>query len=179
MDVSTVVSITSPDMVESVGDMLELMLSCYNIPPKMLAAELRCSVDAIYSAAKGVRSLPIKARHKLASKNIMASAMVALEATGYTRLFGYQKVDRHVQSMIVRLRVKDRKTDKLLDALPELLVDKNTREDLTPEEIQQLHATVINLTDLANSHINLIMELEVKYGLSVAPYLQGKEKIAH
>lgn len=179
MDISTVVSMITPDMTESVSDMLRLAIMSCDKPPKAIAADIGYSVDSIYSAMKGIRNVPAQARQKLAGVNCIAAAAVALEATGFTRLFGYQKVDRHVQSMIVRLKARDRKTDKLLEILPELLVDKNSQEDFTPEEMLQLHTAVISLTELANSHINLIMELEVRYGLSVAPYLQGKEKIAH
>lgn len=175
MDISTV-ALISPDVVQSAGDMFQLALMSCDKPPKVIAQEVGCSVDSIYSAARGIRAMPVKVRQKLAGVSCIAAAAIALEATGFARWFGYQKVDRHIQSMIVRLRAKDREVDKLLDALPTLLLDKHGKEDFTAEEYTQLEAVACNLVDLTCNHTNLIMELEVKYKLNITPYLQGIEK---
>lgn len=176
VELTTIASMVTPDMLDSVGDMLQLALACCEAPPKAIAAEIGYSVDSMYSAMKGIRNIPTQARQKLAGLNVIAAAAVALEATGFTRLFGYQKVDRHIQSMILRLKQQDRLTDKLLDELPIILLDKNSRDDLSREELQWLTATSCKIADLTNCHINLIMELETRYKLGVTTYLRGKEK---
>lgn len=175
MDVSTLTMVT-PDMLESVGDMLQLAMMCCDKPPKAIAAEIGYSVDSIYSAMKGLRNIPTQARQKLAGVNVIAAAAVALEATGFKRLFGYQKVDRHIQSMIIRLKAYDKNTSKLLDELPIILLDKNSHDDLSIEDKQYLTITAQKLIDQTNSTINLIMELESKYKIGLTSYLQGKEK---
>ena len=176
MDFTTVTTIISPDMLQSAADMLQLAIMSCDKPPKAIASEIGYSVDSIYAAAKGARSIPAQARQKLSEVNVIAAAAVALEATGFFKLFGYQKVDRHVQSMILRLKARDKTTSKLLDELPVILLDKHSREDLNREEYQQLTVTAHQLIDRANCTINLIMELEIKYKLGLTRYLQGKEK---
>ena len=176
MDVSTVATMITPDVLQSVGDMLQLAIMSCDQPPKALAREIGYSVDSIYSAMKNIRPIPIKARQKLAGVNVIAAAAVALEATGFKRLFGYQKVDRHIQSMILRLRTSDKETGRLLDEMPVMLLDKNSQDDLSNEEIQWLTNAAYRIADLANGHINLIMELEVKYKLGITGYLQGNKK---
>lgn len=163
-------------MVDSIGDMLELAIMCCNRPPKAIAADIGYSVDTIYSACKNARAIPNKARQKLSQINSIAASAVALEATGFMKLFGYQKVDRHVQSMILRLKKQDKEVFILLEDLPVILLDKNDRKDLSESELSELEVTAQRLVDRANSTINLIMELEHKYGLGVTRYMQGKEK---
>ncbi|MDF2857254.1 MAG: hypothetical protein K0Q87_3105 [Neobacillus sp.] len=163
-------------MVDSIGDMLELAMMCCNRPPKAIAADIGYSVDTIYAACKNARAIPNKARQKLSQLNSIAASAVALEATGFAKLFGYQKVDRHVQSMIIRLKKQDKEIFILLEDLPVILLDKNDRNDLSEIELNDLEHTAHRLIDRANSTINLIMELEHKYGLGVTQYMQGKEK---
>lgn len=176
LDVTTMANLFTPDMVETASDMLQLAIMCCDKPPKTIAVEIGYSVDSIYAAVKGIRNIPTQARQKLAGVNVIAAAAVALEATGFKRLFGYQKVDRHIQSMILRLRTRDKETDRLLDEMPVLLLDKNSPDDLSNEELQWLTDTACKIADLANGHINLIMELEVKYKLGITDYLQGNKK---
>lgn len=163
-------------MIDSIGDMLELAIMCCDRPPKALAMDIGYSVDSLYAACKDARAIPSKARQKLSAVNIIAATAVALEATGFKKLFGYQKVDRHVQSMILRLRKQDKEVFILLEDLPVILLDKNARNDLSENELNDLEVTARRLVDRANSTINLIMELEYKYGLGVTQYMQGKEK---
>jgi len=163
-------------MMDSIGDMLELAMMCCDRPPKALAADIGYSVDSIYAACKNARAIPNKARQKLSQMNSIAASAVALEATGFMKLFGYQKVDRHVQSMILRLKKQDKEIFVLLEDLPVTLLDKNGRKDLSENELNDLELTAHRLVDRANSTINLIMELEYKYGLGVTDYMKGKEK---
>jgi len=97
-------------MIDSIGDMLQLAIMAIDIPPKALATEIGYSVDSLYSAVKGDRAIPVKARAKLAHKSFMMACTVALEGTGLSQIFGYQKVDRHIQSMIFRVKSKDKET---------------------------------------------------------------------
>lgn len=167
-----------PNLLANAQDMLELALMCCDKPPKALAIDIGCSVSAIYQAMKGVKSIPIKVRRRLSSVNIIAAAAVALDATGFTRLFGYQKVDRHIQSMIIRLKKQDKVISSVLNDLPEMLLDKNSYEDLSKEEVDHITTVAYQLVNRANGTINLVMELEARYHLGITPYLQGKEKAA-
>ena len=49
-------------MIDSIGDMLQLAIMAIDIPPKALATEIGYSVDSLYSAVKGDRAIPVKAR---------------------------------------------------------------------------------------------------------------------
>lgn len=176
MDITTITSVVTPEMLETASDMLRLAIMSSDKPPKVIASDIGYSVDMIYSATKGIRSIPTQARQKLSGVNVIAAAAIALEATGFTRLFGYHKVDRHIQSMILRHRTMDRATDKLLDELPVMLLDKECSANLTEGEQKRLKYITCRLIDLSSSIMNLVMELEVKYKLGITPYLQGKEK---
>lgn len=171
-------TLLDPSLVQNVQDMLQLAIMCCDRPPKALAADIGYSVTAVYGALTGTRSIPARARRKISQINFIAATTVALEGTGFLRLFGYQRVDRHIQSMIIRLKQQDKEVSKVLDELPVILLDKNQREDLGEDELQQVTVTSHKLIDRANSTINLIMELEVKYKLNLSQYLQGKEKAA-
>jgi len=162
-------------MVDSIGDMLQIAIMCCDRPPKALAIDIGYSVDTIYAACKDARSIPSKARQKLSSVNFIAASAVALEATGFRRLFGYQKVDRHIQSMILRLKKQDKEISGRLEDLPVILLDKNERNDLSESELLDLEDTAHRLVDRANSTINLIMELEYKYGLGVTKYMKNEK----
>jgi len=174
-------SVLDPSTLSNVQDMLELAMMCCDRPPKALALDLGCSLSAVYEAMKGARNIPVKVRRRLSSVNLVAASAVALEATGFTRLFGYQKVDRHIQSMIIRLKRLDKAVSGDLDDLPELLLDKNTQADLSKEDRERISNIAYQLVDRANGTINLIMELEVRYKLGLTKYMQGraeKEKSA-
>ncbi len=169
-------SVIDPNTLANVQDMLELAVMCCDRSPKALAIDIGCSLSAVYEAMKGARNIPIKVRRKLSSMNVIAASAVALEATGFTRLFGYQKVDRHIQSMIIRLKRQDKAVSGFLDDLPEMLLDKNTREDLSSDDVEEISHIAYQLIDRANGTINLIMELEVRYKLGFTDYMQGKEE---
>ncbi len=162
-------------MIDSVGDMLNLAISLYGLPPKAVALEMECSISHMYRALKDIKSVPIKVRQKLSKINVVAASAVAMEATGFKRIFGFQQVDRHVQSMILRMRQKNKEASERMEALPGLLLDKNCREDLSPEEHAFVYETALVLSDQINYTLNLVMELETKYRLGLAGELQ-KEK---
>lgn len=72
-------------------DMLELAMMCCDRSPKALAIDLGCSLSAVYEAMKGAKSIPVKVRRRLSSVNLVETSAVALEATGFTRLFSLSK----------------------------------------------------------------------------------------
>jgi len=176
LDVTTIASIATPDMLGTVSEMVQLAIMACDRPPKAIAAEIGCSVDAIYSSMKGIRSIPAKAGPRFAGINPIAAAAEALRVTKFWRLWGYQKVDRHIQSMILRLKARDKEADKMLSELPTLLLDKNSREDLTDEEYQYVLKAVHSMIDRDNASYNLMIELDLRYKLNLSSYLQGKEK---
>lgn len=164
-------------MIDSVGDMIQLAIMACDQPPKAIAMELQCSASHLYGAMQDLRSLPKKARQQFSSKNLIAAAAVAMESTGFDWLFGYQKVDRHIQSMILRLKKQDKEVMIIMSDLPFMLLDKNCGADLTEEEQLVLKEVVIKLSARSNSTLNLMQELEVKYGLKVNDYMQEKSPV--
>lgn len=171
-------SVLDPSFIENCNDMLQLALMCCNEPPKAIAAQVGCSLSVIYKALDGTRSIPNKVRHKLSELNFTAAATVALESTGFIRLFGYRNVDRHIQSLILTMKLSDDVTNKELEKLPVLLLNKNDRKDLNDSDYMQVKIITEKLVDRANSSINLIMELDNRYNLDIEKYMSGKEKAA-
>ncbi|WP_196603454.1 hypothetical protein [Pectinatus haikarae] len=169
-------SMLDSSFVENVSDMLQLAIMCCDRPPKALAIDVGCSLSAIYEAMKGTRTIPIKVRKKLSKLNFTAAATVALESTGFIRLFGYRKIDRHIQSMIVSLKVTDNIAYKDLEKLPVLLLNKNSRDDMADDDYAQVKIIAERLVDRTNSNINLIMELDTKYKLDLEKYLRGEKE---
>lgn len=167
-----------PDTMSSVADMLQIAIACCNQPPKAVAAEIECSVSAIYEAVKGTREIPAKAMRKFSKTNLIAAASMAMQATGLRCIFGYRKGDRHIQSRIVELKLYDKAADEAMHRLPELLFNKQSRTDLEPEEIMALQEAVTKLVERDNVSFNLLMELDVKYDLHLTDAMQGKKETA-
>ena len=163
-------------MIDNVGDMLQMAVMSYNIPPKALAMQAKCSTSHIYSAMSNMRSLPRKALNEIAKNGVLGAATVAMHATGFSRLFAYLKVDRHVQSMIVMCGDMDEKVADLRDKLPKMLVNKNCRNDLSDDEVGHLYMTAKTILDRITMDLNFVSELEKGYGLQLAGYMEGKEK---
>lgn len=172
-------TVLTPEVVQNVSDMLQLAFMAGNKPIKVLAEEGKCSVHSLYSAARGLRALPgtLKVRQNLSRTSFMVAATVALESTGFARLFGYQKVDRNIYSMLHRIKKQDERVDELmLEKLPTLVQEKPDREHLTDAEHQELQCIAQSIANLSCSHLNLIGELDARYELNLAEYLQGTEK---
>lgn len=169
-------SVLDPSYIESINDMLQLAIMCCNEPPKAIAAQIGCSLSMMYKVLDGTRRVPNKVRHELSKINLVSAATVALEATGFIRLFGYRKVDRHVQSLILELKVSDKQVADGLDKLPVLLLNKNSKKDLSDDDIAIVKDVVYKLVDRANANINLLMELDSRYDLNLERYLSGHAK---
>lgn len=163
------------NLIQNASDILQLAVMMCDRPPKQLAADIGYSVEAVRAAMAGTKSIPIKARKRISGINIASAMAVAMESTGLGRLFGYHDVDRHLQSMILRMREKDKASMVATEELPLIVLDKETREQLDPGDLEKIEAAVDVLVDKANFTINLIMELESKYRLETAGKLQ-KEK---
>lgn len=171
-------SVLDPSFIENINDMFQLALMCCNEPPKAIAAQVGCSVSMIYKAVDGTRNIPLKIEQKLASLNFTVASTIALKATGFVRLFGYRQVDRHIQSLILTMKLSDDMTNRELEKLPVLLLNKNNRKDLNDNDYVQVKIITEKLVDRANSSINLIMELDNRYNLDIEKYMSGKEKAA-
>lgn len=167
-----------PSNLGDLPDMLQIALMCCDQPPKALAAEFKCSVSAIYEAAKGTRQIPARVMREFAQTNLIAAASMAMQATGLRCIFGYRKGDRHVQSRLVELKMYDKAADKAMHELPELLFDKQTRADLAQDEIEALQEAVARLVERDNVSFNLLMELDVRYDLHLVELMQSKKETA-
>lgn len=168
-----------PSALGDLPDMLQIALMCCDRPPKAIAGDIKCSVSAIYEAAKGTRQIPARSMREFAKTNLIAAASMAMQATGLKYIFGYRKGDRHIQSRIVELKMYDKKADEAMHALPEMLFNKNSRADLSAEEFDTLSAAVYRLIERDNVSFNLLMELDVKYEMNLVAVMQkGKKETA-
>lgn len=159
--------------------MLREAIERSGIPPKALAAETNYSVDAIYAACAGKRKIPREARQKLSGMHLLAGLAVALEATGYKKVFGFFAGDRHPQNLIRRVEKEDTEADEALKPLGWLLIDKAGPEDLTDEDRQAVKTAAREIMQRIQAEFNLLIELEDRFKLGLTQYLtQGKEKTA-
>jgi len=161
-----------------VGDTVRLAVNYSDKPVKALAREFRCSDDALYSAMKEIRPIPSQAREKLAKLNMVGMMAATLEATGFSKLFGYLRVDRHIYSLIHRVYKEDREADEALRRLPELLLDKERPDDLSPEDREIILRAGKEIIERIHCEFNLLAELERQYGVSFQECLIEKEKAA-
>lgn len=159
-------------MISDLPDMIQLAIMACDRPPKAIATDIECSVSAIYEAVKGTRQIPAKVMRDFSQTNLLAAASMALQATGLKCFFGYRKGDRHIQSRLVELKMYDKQADEAMHSLPELLFDKNSRIDLSEEEVQELIHAVLKMVERDNVSFNLMMELDVKYQLNLTELMQ-------
>lgn len=160
---------------KEVGKMLHEALKRSEVPPKALAMDCGCSVDAIYAAEKGKRRLPRGAQQTIAKTHIVGGLAAAYEATGYT-WFLFDDCDRHPQNLLQRNLKEDKEADEVLAELGFRLIDKQTRADLTDVDILFLRCVGKELSDRVKSDINLLIELEDRYQIGLLDYLLQKEK---
>ena len=156
-----------PTGLQDLPDMVQLALMACDKPPKALAIELKCSISAVYQSLQGTRTLPASAMRKFAKLNLIASSAMAMQATGFKKLFKYRKSDRHIQSRLVELKIFDKRADEAMNMLPELLFDKNSPKDLTDEDRKIILRAVSAMMDRDNVALNLFMELDKKYKLDL------------
>lgn len=156
-----------PTGLQDLPDMVQLALMACDKPPKALAIELKCSISAVYQSLAGTRTLPASAMRKFAKLNLIASSAMAMQVTGFKKLFKYRKSDRHIQARLVELKIFDKRADEAMNMLPELLFDKNSPKDLTDEDRKVILNAVSAMMDRDNVALNLFMELDNKYKLDL------------
>ena len=156
-----------PTGLQDLPDMVQLALMACDKPPKALAIELKCSISAVYQSLQGTRTLPASAMRKFAKLNLIASSAMAMQATGFKKLFRYRKSDRHIQSRLVELKIFDKRADEAMNMLPELLFNKNSPKDLTDEDRKVMLNAVNAMMERDNVALNLFMELDNKYKLDL------------
>ncbi len=158
------------------GDMLKLAVAVSGKPPKAVARENGYSEDALYAAMGGNRHIPTMAREKLARLNVFGCMAVAGEATGLGKIFGYLRVDRHIQTLLQLVFKEDREADESIGRLPQVLLNKTCREDLEPGDEELLIKAGKEICDRIRTDFNFIAELDAKYELDLMRYLGEKEK---
>ena len=156
-----------PTGLQDLPDMMQLALMACDKPPKALAIELKCSISAVYQSLQGTRTLPASAMRRFAKLNLIASSAMAMQATGFKKLFRYRKSDRHIQSRLVELKIFDKRADEAMNMLPELLFNKNSPKDLTDEDRKVMLNAVNAMMERDNVALNLFMELDNKYKLDL------------
>lgn len=158
-----------------VGAMLKRTLEITDTPVKAIAMDSKYSDDAFYAAMSDKRKIPTGARILLSDLHLLGGLAVALEATGYHQLFGYEDGDRHIQSLIQMSRREDSQVDEAMQKIAWMLLNKLTAEDLTPGDVVELKAAVKEITDEIRSLFNLLVGIDEHYRLDVVKWLK-KEK---
>ncbi len=136
------------------------------------------SSSALYYARDGKKDVPVKASRSFSGLNLIAAASVAVRCTGLYSLFRYRFSDRHVLARVVELQHYDKLADEATNAMPELLFNKNSRQDLTAEDEMQLEDMAIKLADRMNCTWNLLMELDSRYELNLTKIFDEQNKKA-
>jgi hypothetical protein len=154
-----------------VAEMVDIAITRSTKPPKAISMDSDMSLSAIHKAIEGTRQIPAKAMRAFSKTNLIAATSMALQSTGLGALFQYRKSDRHVQSRIVELEFYDRMADESMHDLPVLLFNKETQDDLTDEDKDQLIEATQRLAARANVSINLLMELDVRFNLNLIDIL--------
>lgn len=160
-----------------VGEMIRLAIASSGKPTKEVARDWNYSDDALYAAMNDARPIPKQARSKLAKLNLLGCMAVAAEATGILKLFGYLKVDRHIQNILQVVLKEGREADIAIEALPQILINKNSPSDLTDDDRRVLLFAGKEISDRINSDFNLLAEIDAKYDLNLMQYI-AKEKAA-
>lgn len=152
--------------------MIRIAIERSGIPAKVVAREANISLSAVYSAEHGTRKFPAQATTKFSEMNMIAAATMAAQSTGLLSLFRYRNEDRHVQSRIVQMRAYDSLVDDILDDLPMMLFNKQSREDLTAHDMDVLLKVADILSARLNVTLNLLMELDLRFDLKLAERLK-------
>lgn len=158
-----------------VGYMMRLAIDTSGKPTKEVAREWNYSDDALYAAMNNVRPIPAQARSKLAKLNLLGCMTVAAEATGILRLFGYLKMDRHIQNILQVVLKEGREADDAINSLPQILINKNDGSDLTDDERKALLKAGKEISERINSDFNLLAELDAKYNLNLMQYIANEK----
>jgi len=108
--------------------------------------------------------------------HLLAGLAMALEATGYRRLFGYIQGDRHPQSMIRRVEKEDAEADAALQPIGWRIIDKDGPDDLTADDKLALLTAGKEIADRVKAEINLLIEWEDRYQLGLLEHLTGEKK---
>jgi hypothetical protein len=159
--------------IDQVPDMINLAISCNNMPIKAWETEIGLARNSLYKLIDGTRKIPEKAFSKLSDKSMIAACAVATQTTGFKRLFAYRQCDRHPQSLIVAYGQISENTKHCLYYLPRLILDKQESEDFTEEEKEELSEIQKQLVNDANMMLNLIIELDNRYETEIIKYLKG------
>lgn len=163
----------------NVGLMLKEAMDLAGHTPKSMAVKCGYSRDMIYAALSEERPIPTQARPKISKMSLLAGLAVALEATGYERIFKYFRIDRHIQNLLQMVFKEDEEADAVLSKLPRILMNKNCADDLSEEDKKLVELAAKELTDRIVHDFNLLVELETKLGVKVMDQLVGKSKTAH
>lgn len=159
------------------GLMLKKGIECTGKPPKAIAREINYSVDAIYSAVKGKRKIPLEARKALSEMHILMGLAVARQVTGYN-IFDYIQVDRHPQNLLRLVEKEDAEADQLLKPLGWRIIGKQKHEDLTEDDKAAIRAVGKELLDDIKAKLNFIIELEDRFRVGLISLLTDKKEKA-
>ena len=100
---------------------------------------------------------------------------MALEMTGY-KLFNYFSGDRHPQTLIRRVEKEDREADAAMHDIPFVLIDKQTAQDLSPEDRLMVQNAGKEICDRICADLNLVCELDDTFQLGLVDYLLDKKE---
>lgn len=161
-----------------IADMVSVAIERSGEPIKSIAADSGVNASSIYATLTGDRQIPAATMRSFSKTNVIAAACMALQGTGLSKLFQYRKSDRHIMARVEELKIYDHVADDAMNALPPLLFNKNSYDDLNENDKKTLIQTAEKLADRMNVTLNLLMELDVRYNLHLMEIFEKKKNTA-
>jgi len=140
------------------------------------ARQLNITPSMLSKILAGERNMAADLKPKASKMHLLAGLAMALEATGYKRIFEYIRGDRHPQTMLRRVEKEDAEADAALKPIGWRIIDKECPEDLTEDDKFALLTAAKEIADRVKAEINLLIEWEDRYRLGLLEHLTGEKK---
>lgn len=143
---------------------------------KEAARRLNYTPGMLNKILAGERNIASEVKPKMAQMHLLAGLALAQEVTGYSSIFGYIDGDRHPQTMLRRVEKEDAEADAALKSLGWRIIDKNSPDDLSKDDVFALVAVGKELSERIKADLNLLVELEDRFQLGLLDYLTGEKE---
>ncbi len=142
---------------------------------KEAARRLNYTPGMLNKILAGERNIASEVKPKMAQMHPLAGLALAQEVTGYS-MFSYIEGDRHPQTMLRRVEKEDTEADAALRPLGWRIIDKNSPEDLSKDDVFALVAVGKEVSERIKADLNLLVELEDRFQLGLLDYLTGEKE---
>lgn len=149
-----------------VGEMLREALDRSDIAVKALAQDSHYSEDAFYSAMQGKRKIPREAKRNIAAIHPLGGLAVAYQETGYG-CFLVIDGDPHPQNLLQRAFKEDAEADQALEGMGWKLIDKQSPEDLTDDDVLAINLAAKEIIDEIRSKFSLLVAWEDNFKIQL------------